>query len=62
LRVLNNAFDHSLETEENAAMPLAGGIMQYGYQCGMIWGATLAAGAQAYRLLGPTQTPDPKRT
>ncbi|MBU8934066.1 MAG: C-GCAxxG-C-C family protein [candidate division Zixibacteria bacterium] len=34
-------------------MPLAGGIMQYGYQCGMIWGATLAAGAQAYRLLGP---------
>lgn len=34
-------------------MPLAGGIMQHGYQCGMIWGATLAAGAQAYRLLGP---------
>ena len=27
--------------------------MQHGYQCGMIWGATLAAGAQAYRLLGP---------
>jgi len=24
-----------------------------GYQCGMLWGATLAAGAQAYRLLGP---------
>lgn len=34
-------------------MPLAGGINQHGYQCGMIWGATLAAGAQAYRLLGP---------
>jgi len=33
-------------------MPLAGGIMQHGYQCGMIWGATLAAGAQAYRLYG----------
>lgn len=33
-------------------MPFAGGIMQHGYQCGMIWGATLAAGAQAYRLLG----------
>ncbi len=33
-------------------MPLAGGIMQHGYQCGMIWGATLAAGAQAYRLFG----------
>jgi len=26
-------------------MPLAGGIMQHGYQCGMIWGATLGAGA-----------------
>ena len=34
-------------------MPLAGGIMQYGFQCGMIWGAALAAGAQAYRLDGP---------
>ncbi len=27
--------------------------MQNGYQCGMIWGAVLAAGAQAYRLFGP---------
>jgi len=34
-------------------MPFAGGIMQHGYQCGMIWGAVLAAGAQAYRLFGP---------
>jgi len=34
-------------------MPLAGGIVQHGYQCGMIWGASLAAGAQAYRLFGP---------
>ena len=34
-------------------MPFAGGIMQHGYQCGMIWGASLAAGAQAYRLFGP---------
>lgn len=42
-----------MKSEEQAAMPLAGGIMQHGYQCGMIWGATLAAGAQAYRLLGP---------
>ena len=33
-------------------MPLAGGIMQHGYQCGMIWGAALAAGAEAYRLSG----------
>jgi hypothetical protein len=51
--VLDRAFDHPLIAEENASMPFAGGIMQHGYQCGMIWGATLAAGAQAYRLLGP---------
>ena len=40
-----------MELEERAADPLAGGIMR-GYQCGMIWGAALAAGAQAYRLFG----------
>ena len=53
MRVLNHAFDHPMKPEEQAAMPLAGGIMQHGYQCGMLWGSTLAAGAQAYRLLGP---------
>jgi hypothetical protein len=40
-----------MDFEERAADPLAGGIMR-GYQCGMIWGATLAAGAQTYRTLG----------
>lgn len=28
--------------------------MQHGYQCGMIWGSSLAAGAEAYRLHGAT--------
>ncbi|MCK5050230.1 MAG: C_GCAxxG_C_C family protein [Candidatus Cloacimonetes bacterium] len=51
--VLDQAFDYPLELEEHASIPLAGGIMQNGYQCGMIWGATLAAGAQAFRLYGP---------
>jgi len=51
--VLNKAFDNPMKLEEQAAMTLAGGIKQHGYQCGMIWGATLAAGAQAYRLFGP---------
>lgn len=51
--VLSRAFDHPLNPEEIAITPLAGGIKQHGYQCGMIWGAALAAGAQAYRLLGP---------
>lgn len=51
--VLNRAFDFPLIPEEHASMPFAGGIMKHGYQCGLIWGATLAAGAQAYRLPGP---------
>jgi hypothetical protein len=51
--VLDRAFDHPLELEERAAVPLAGGIISKGYQCGMLWGATLAAGAQAYKLFGP---------
>jgi len=34
-------------------MTLAGGIATQGYQCGMLWGAALAAGAQAYRIHGP---------
>jgi len=33
-------------------MILAGGVANQGYQCGMLWGAALAAGAQAYQLLG----------
>ena len=34
-------------------MILAGGIATQGYQCGMLWGAALSAGAQAYHLYGP---------
>ena len=51
--VVDSSFDHPLKLEEEASAPLAGGIMMQGYQCGMLWGAALAAGAQAYRLLGP---------
>jgi hypothetical protein len=50
--VINRAFDNPLPEEECAAMPFAGGILQHGYQCGMIWGATLAAGAQVYQCFG----------
>jgi hypothetical protein len=52
LHVLNCAYDRPLPEEERAAMPFAGGIMQRGYQCGMIWGAALAAGAEAHRRFG----------
>lgn len=50
--VIQKAYGHTLKQEEQAVMPLAGGIMQHGYQCGMIWGAALSAGAQSYRLNG----------
>ncbi len=53
MRVLNHAFNNRSEIEEHASAPLAGGIISHGYQCGMIWGASLAAGAQAHRLFGP---------
>src|SRR5512136_1336975 len=50
--VLNRAFDHPMLEEEQASALLAGGIMQHGYQCGMLWGAAMAAGAMAYRRFG----------
>lgn len=49
---LDGAFGHPLPVQERSALLLAGGLMQHGHQCGMVWGATLAAGAHAYRLLG----------
>jgi hypothetical protein len=52
MSVVDRSFDHPLKLEEHAAMPLAGGILGNGYQCGMVWGATLAAGARAYQRLG----------
>ena len=52
MSVVDDSFNQPLTLEEHAALPMAGGLMQ-GYQCGMLWGAALAAGAQAYRLWGP---------
>lgn len=47
--ILNREFGHPSEHEERALNPLAGGIMNQGYQCGMLWGATLAVGAESFR-------------
>lgn len=47
--ILNREFGHLNEIEERAADPLAGGLMQEGLQCGMLWGATLAVGAESFR-------------
>ncbi len=47
--LLNREFGHPKEMEERAIDPLAGGIIQQGYQCGMVWGATMAVGAESFR-------------
>lgn len=47
--ILNREFEQPDELAELALNPLAGGIMNQGQQCGMIWGATLATGAESYR-------------
>lgn len=47
--ILNQEFGYPMDAEEQAADPLAGGILQQGYQCGMLWGASLAVGAESYR-------------
>jgi len=52
MSIVDSSFGHPLGLEELATNPHAGGIMNQGYQCGMLWGAVLAAGAQAYRLFG----------
>ena len=50
--VVDGSFDNPLRLEEEASAPLAGGIMNHGFQCGMLWGASLAAGAEVYRRFG----------
>ena len=47
--LLNRAFQHNNELAEKALDPLAGGIINEGHQCGMLWGAALAIGAESYR-------------
>jgi hypothetical protein len=47
--ILNREFGYPMETEVRAADPLCGGIMQQGYQCGMLWGSALAVGAESFR-------------
>ncbi|MCK5704260.1 MAG: C_GCAxxG_C_C family protein, partial [Cyclobacteriaceae bacterium] len=47
--ILNREYGHIKRIEERASDPFAGGIYQQGYQCGMLWGASMAAGAEAFR-------------
>lgn len=50
--ILDREFGYPLDDEERAIDPLAGGILQQGYQCGMLWGASMAAGAESFRRCG----------
>ncbi|MFC2086343.1 C-GCAxxG-C-C family (seleno)protein [Bacteroidota bacterium] len=47
--ILNREFGYPMENEEHAIDPMAGGILQQGYQCGMLWGASMAVGAESFR-------------
>jgi len=47
--LLNRAYSQTKEMEEIALDPLAGGIANQGHQCGMLWGAAMAIGAEAHR-------------
>ena len=46
--LINNEFDNPSEKEGKATDLLAGGIAQKGYQCGMLWGSSLAVGAESF--------------
>jgi len=47
--IINREFGCLNEEAEQASDPLAGGLSQEGYQCGMLWGAVLGVGAEAFR-------------
>jgi hypothetical protein len=53
--LLNREFGHPDKVHEKAIDPLAGGILRHGHQCGMLWGAALAVGAEAYRKTASTE-------
>jgi hypothetical protein len=47
--ILDREFGYPLDDEEGAVDHLAGGILQQGFQCGMLWGASMALGAESFR-------------
>lgn len=47
--ILDREFGVWDEEGVRGAEPLAGGIMQQGYQCGMLWGSVMATSKEAFR-------------
>ncbi|MCD4654897.1 C-GCAxxG-C-C family protein, partial [bacterium] len=50
--LLNYEFENLKNNEERASDMLAGGIVQKGYQCGLLWGSALAVGVESFRRYG----------
>ncbi len=48
--LMNHTYGQNREDEEQAIDQLAGGIAERGYQCGMLWGTSMGASAEAYRI------------
>ena len=47
--LLTREFGYPKDAEVRALDPLAGGLMNQGFQCGMLWGAALGVGSEARR-------------
>lgn len=47
--LLNREFGNQKKAEEQASDLLAGGLLNTGHQCGMLWGSSLALGAESFR-------------
>ena len=52
--IVDRAFGHQFDVPEQALTRLAGGIDNHGHQCGMLWGASLGVGTEAFH-----RQPDP---
>ena len=52
--LINREYGNINRIEERASDSLAGGIYQQGYQCGMLWGASLGTGAEAFKRFDST--------
>ena len=46
--IVNKEFGHHFELEERAVELLSKGILLPGHQCGLVWGAALAVGVEAF--------------
>lgn len=54
--LVNREYRNESREGEDALSLLAGGILLKGQQCGMLWGASLAVGCEAFRRFGGSGT------